>query len=148
MNLRKQSGFWLSFLLVFLGGLVILVLRQDTLREEAFTVLMFVGLASSLNILMGYTGYVNFGHIVFFGLGGYFGFYLLSALELAGLPGGPGRRGPVGGNRLYHRRRGPAPQGGLFRPGHHRGQRGGPGLCQQFRTLRRFHRVVRQLFRL
>lgn len=92
MNLRKQSGFWLSFLLVFLGGLVILVLRQDTLREEAFTVLMFVGLASSLNILMGYTGYVNFGHIVFFGLGGYFGFYLLSELGwpvyLAALGGG------------------------------------------------------------
>ena len=92
MNLRKHSGFWLSFLLVFLGGLVILVLRQDTLREEAFTVLMFIGLASSLNILMGYTGYVNFGHIVFFGLGGYFGFYLLSAwnwpVYLAALAGG------------------------------------------------------------
>ena len=82
------------------AGLVILVLRQDTLRETAFTVLMFIGLASSLNILMGYTGYVNFGHIVFFGLGGYFGFYLLSDLGLAGLPGGPGRRGPVGGDRL------------------------------------------------
>ena len=39
---------------------------------------MFIGLASSLNIILGYTGYVNFGHIVFFGLGGYFGFYLLS----------------------------------------------------------------------
>ena len=92
MNLRKQSGFWLSFLIVFLGGLVILALRQDTLRETAFTVLMFVGLASSLNILMGYTGYVNFGHIVFFGLGGYFGFYLLSEwnwpVYLAALGGG------------------------------------------------------------
>ena len=57
---------------------MVLLLGQDTLRETAFTVLMFIGLASSLNILMGYTGYVNFGHIVFFGLGGYFGFYLLS----------------------------------------------------------------------
>jgi len=37
-----------------------------------------VALASSLNILLGYTGYVSFGHIVFFGLGGYTGFYLLS----------------------------------------------------------------------
>jgi len=41
---------------------------------------------------MGYTGYVNFGHIVFFGLGGYFGFYLLSELGwplyLAALSGG------------------------------------------------------------
>lgn len=92
MNLFRQSGFWPSFLLIFLGGLAVLALRQDTLRETAFTVLMFIGLASSLNIIMGYTGYVNFGHIVFFGLGGYFGFYLLSELGwplyLAALSGG------------------------------------------------------------
>ncbi|MGD0827004.1 MAG: branched-chain amino acid ABC transporter permease [Desulfobaccales bacterium] len=92
MNPFRQSGLWPSFLLVFLGGLAVLALRQDTLRETAFTVLMFIGLASSLNILMGYTGYVNFGHIVFFGLGGYFGFYLLSELGwplyLAALSGG------------------------------------------------------------
>jgi branched-chain amino acid transport system permease protein len=41
---------------------------------------MFIALASSLNIIMGFAGYVNFGHIVFFGLGGYFGFFLLSEL--------------------------------------------------------------------
>ncbi len=34
-------------------------------------------LASSLNILLGYTGYVSFGHIVFYGLGGYVGMYLI-----------------------------------------------------------------------
>ena len=78
MNTWRQPGFWVSFLLIFLAGVAVLVLRQDTLRETAFTVLMFIALASSLNILMGYTGYVNFGHIVFFGLGGYFGFYLIS----------------------------------------------------------------------
>lgn len=92
MNTWRQPGFWVSFLLIFLGGLVILALRQDTLRETAFTVLMFIALASCLNILMGYTGYVNFGHIVFFGLGGYFGFYLVSAMGwpvyLAALGGG------------------------------------------------------------
>jgi branched-chain amino acid transport system permease protein len=38
-----------------------------------------VAFASSLNIMLGYTGYVSFGHIVFFGLGGYVGFYLLAA---------------------------------------------------------------------
>jgi len=51
-------------------------------REVAFTILLSVGLASSLNILLGYTGYVNFGHIVFFGLGGYVGFYLISVYHL------------------------------------------------------------------
>ena len=47
-------------------------------RETAFTILKAIALASSLNILLGYTGYVSFGHIVFFGFGGYVGFYLLS----------------------------------------------------------------------
>jgi branched-chain amino acid transport system permease protein len=80
MNFWRQPGFWLNVLLVTVGGAIVLILRQDTLRETAFTVLMFVALASSLNIIMGFTGYVNFGHIVFFGLGGYFGFFLLSEL--------------------------------------------------------------------
>jgi branched-chain amino acid transport system permease protein len=48
-------------------------------RENAFTILKAVALASSLNILLGYTGYVSFGHIVFYGFGGYVGIYLLSA---------------------------------------------------------------------
>src|SRR5512142_476677 len=92
MQFLRQQGFWLSVLIVVAAGAVVLLLRQDTLRETAFTVLMFIGLASSLNILMGYTGYVNFGHIVFFGLGGYFGFFLVSEMGwpvyLAALGGG------------------------------------------------------------
>lgn len=80
MNFWRDPGFWLNVLLVTIGGAVVLIMHQDTLRETAFTVLMFIALATSLNIIMGYTGYVNFGHIVFFGLGGYFGFYLLSEL--------------------------------------------------------------------
>lgn len=51
-------------------------------REVAFTILKAIALASSLNILLGYTGYVSFGHIVFFGLGGYVGFYLMSVHNL------------------------------------------------------------------
>jgi branched-chain amino acid transport system permease protein len=81
MGFWRQPGFWLNFLFVALGGLIVLLMGQDTLRETTFTVLMFVALASSLNILMGFTGYVNFGHIVFFGLGGYFGFFLISELD-------------------------------------------------------------------
>jgi branched-chain amino acid transport system permease protein len=37
-----------------------------------------IALASSLNIILGYTGYVSFGHIVYFGIGGYTGFNLIS----------------------------------------------------------------------
>ncbi|HEY6957455.1 MAG TPA: branched-chain amino acid ABC transporter permease [Candidatus Limnocylindria bacterium] len=53
------------------------LLGQATLREELFLIFMLITLASSINIIMGYTGYVSFGHIVFFGLGGYFAFYLM-----------------------------------------------------------------------
>jgi branched-chain amino acid transport system permease protein len=70
----------------------VLLRGQDTARESAFTLMMFVALASSLNILLGYTGYVSFGHIVFFGLGGYTGFYFLCvhgwSLYTAALIGG------------------------------------------------------------
>lgn len=47
-----------------------------TLREDLILVAIAVILASNLNLMIGYTGYVNFGHIVFYGLGGYVGLYL------------------------------------------------------------------------
>lgn len=47
-------------------------------RESIFTILKAIALASSLNILLGYTGYVSFGHIVFYGFGGYVGIYMLT----------------------------------------------------------------------
>jgi branched-chain amino acid transport system permease protein len=88
----KNPGLWLSLLIVLVWGLVVLVIHHDLMRETAFILLMAVALASSLNILLGYTGYVSFGHIVFFGLGGYTGFYLISeqgwSLYTAALGGG------------------------------------------------------------
>jgi branched-chain amino acid transport system permease protein len=78
MKAWRQPAIWINLALVFALGAVTLLLRRDTLRETMFTLLMYAGLASSLNILMGYTGYVSFGHIVFFGLGGYTGFYFIS----------------------------------------------------------------------
>jgi len=81
MKACQTPGFWLPLVIVSVWGGVVLLIHQDTMRETAFILLMAVGLASSLNILLGYTGYVSFGHIVFFGLGGYTGFYLLSAQD-------------------------------------------------------------------
>lgn len=46
------------------------------LRENLFLAAVAIVLASNLNLMIGYTGYVNFGNIVFFGLGGYFGVWL------------------------------------------------------------------------
>ena len=53
---------------------------------------MYVTLASSWNILSGYTGYVSFGHAAFFGLGAYVASLLITRLGahwlLASLSGG------------------------------------------------------------
>lgn len=78
-NLPKHAGLLVSlFVVAGLSGWP-LVSGQAADREVVFTILRAVALTSSLNILLGYTGYVSFGHIVFFGLGGYVGFYFLTA---------------------------------------------------------------------
>jgi branched-chain amino acid transport system permease protein len=75
----RNPGLWLALVLtVAIGVWPALAANKAYSREVAFTILKAVALASSLNILLGYTGYVSFGHIVFFGLGGYVGFYLMS----------------------------------------------------------------------
>ncbi len=75
-NLRNP-GLWLTLLIVLGPGLLPVITQKASTREEIFTVLLSMVLASSLNILLGFTGYVSFGHIVFFGLGGYVGLYLI-----------------------------------------------------------------------
>ncbi|MBE2237237.1 MAG: branched-chain amino acid ABC transporter permease [Caldilineaceae bacterium] len=80
MSAWRQPGLWLPLLLVAAAAIWPAFGNNASLRETIFTMLMSVALASSLNILLGYTGYVNFGSIVFFGLGGYLGFYTVSAL--------------------------------------------------------------------
>jgi branched-chain amino acid transport system permease protein len=75
----RNPGLWLVLVLTAAIGIwPALAANKAYSREVAFTVLKAVTLASSLNMLLGYTGYVSFGHIVFFGLGGYVGFYLMS----------------------------------------------------------------------
>jgi branched-chain amino acid transport system permease protein len=92
MNKWLQPGLWITVLLILLAGLWPAVSDQPAAREVVFTILLSMVLASSLNILLGYTGYVSFGHVVFFGLGGYVGLYLMSAqghsLWLAMIAGG------------------------------------------------------------
>jgi len=78
MRYMRDLSLWLTLVIVIIAGLWPLVTRSATGREDMFLILLFVTLASSLNIILGYTGYVNFGHIVFFGLGGYVGFFLIS----------------------------------------------------------------------
>lgn len=77
-TLRDHLGLVVALLFVAALALWPILTGKPADREVAFTILRAVALASSLNILLGYTGYVSFGHVVFFGLGGYVGFYLLS----------------------------------------------------------------------
>jgi len=66
--------------LLALIGMVLwpIITGNISTREIVFTILKAIALASSLNILLGYTGYVSFGHIVFYGFGGYVGLYFLN----------------------------------------------------------------------
>ncbi len=73
---RGYTLFWLvPFLLVI--SLYPVVTKSVIARETVFIILMYVSLAASLNIIMGYAGYVSFGHIVYYGIGGYVAFYLM-----------------------------------------------------------------------
>ncbi len=91
-NWKQYIGIIVPLLVV--AGLMLYptITGKAAARETSFTILKAIALASSLNILLGYTGYVSFGHIVFFGFGGYVGFYLLSvqgvSLWIAILVGG------------------------------------------------------------
>ena len=75
MILRRPT-FWI--ILIIAAGFVYAPLRGDnvSLREDLILIAIAIILASNLNLMIGYTGYVNFGHIVFYGLGGYLGLYL------------------------------------------------------------------------
>lgn len=87
-----HPGFWVTFVIVLALGLSPIVTQSASIREVMFTILLAIGMAVSLNIILGYTGYVSFGHVVFFGLGGYLGMYLIDSwnapLPLAVLGGG------------------------------------------------------------
>ncbi len=75
----RRPFFWM--ILVIAALFIYLPRHGDNivLREDLILVAVAIILASNLNLMIGYTGYVNFGHIVFYGLGGYVGFYLTSA---------------------------------------------------------------------
>ncbi|MFB3916636.1 MAG: branched-chain amino acid ABC transporter permease [Terriglobales bacterium] len=76
MIVFRRPLFWA--ILVVAGIFVFLPLQGDNvlLRENLILIAVSIILASNLNLVIGYTGYVNFGNIIFFGLGGYVGLYL------------------------------------------------------------------------
>jgi branched-chain amino acid transport system permease protein len=72
--------FWV-IVLVTAAFVVVPTWTDDVqMREELVLAAIYIVLASNLNLMIGYAGYVNFGNIVFFGLGGYICIYLVNTL--------------------------------------------------------------------
>jgi branched-chain amino acid transport system permease protein len=69
--MRKNSIISLGFLSITLIGLIALplVIKNDSTINLVILLLLYVTLASSWNILGGYTGQTNLGHAAFFGIG-------------------------------------------------------------------------------
>jgi branched-chain amino acid transport system permease protein len=87
-----NSGLWIALAIILVLGIWPIPSQNAAVRETSFTILLAIVMATSLNIIMGYTGYVSFGHVVFYGLGGYMGMYLIASwnvpLLVAALAGG------------------------------------------------------------
>jgi len=82
----RRPFFWIIALVIAVFAAAPLVGDNVQLRESLLLAAVYMTLASNLNMMMGYAGYVNFGNIVFFGLGGYICVYLLSAAAWPLLP--------------------------------------------------------------
>ena len=76
----RRPFFWIILAIAALFLYLPLRSNDVSLREDLILIAIAIILASNLNLLIGYTGYVNFGHIVFYGLGGYIGLYLATVL--------------------------------------------------------------------
>ena len=76
-----RGGYWRVALLV-VGVLALFALPfagiNDSVVLTFSTIFMWMILSSSWNLISGFTGYVDFGHGVFFGLGGYLAAMLIA----------------------------------------------------------------------
>ena len=80
MILLRRPFFWIVAAVIAAFVIAPSIGNNVQLREDLLLAAVYIVLASNLNLMLGYTGYVNFGSIVFFGLGGYFCVYFMSAL--------------------------------------------------------------------
>ncbi len=69
---------WLIAIAALLFAFVPYIRDDVQMRESLLLAAVYIILASNLNLMIGYAGYVNFGNIVFFGLGGYACVYLVT----------------------------------------------------------------------
>lgn len=69
---------WIITTVALLFALLPYATNDVQLRESLILAAVYIVLASNLNLMIGYAGYVNFGNIIFFGLGGYFCLFLVN----------------------------------------------------------------------
>lgn len=77
---------WIIVLIALVCGFYPYFANDVGVRESLLLVGIYVILASNLNLMIGFAGYVNFGSIVFFGLGGYICLYLVTAWHVNVIP--------------------------------------------------------------
>ena len=75
----RRPFFWIISAVVVIFAVWPLLGDNVELRESLIIAALYITLASNLNLMLGYAGYINFGSIVFFGLGGYICVWLVQA---------------------------------------------------------------------
>ncbi len=75
----RRPFFWIIALVIAAFAGLPAFGNNVELRESLALACVYIVLASNLNMMLGYAGYINFGSIVFFGLGGYICVWLVDA---------------------------------------------------------------------
>jgi branched-chain amino acid transport system permease protein len=75
----RRPFFWIISAVIAIFAFLPVVGNNVELRESLILAALYITLASNLNLMLGYAGYINFGSIVFFGLGGYICVWLVNA---------------------------------------------------------------------
>ncbi len=69
---RSMKKFWVPFIFVSVAvSLFPLVTPSEYSLRVATIVLLWIGMAGCWNLMSGYTGYIDFGPVVYYGLGSY-----------------------------------------------------------------------------
>lgn len=72
MHDRSMKKFWVTFISASVAvSLFPLVVTSEYSLRIATIVLLWIGMAGCWNLMSGYTGYIDFGPVVYFGLGSY-----------------------------------------------------------------------------
>jgi branched-chain amino acid transport system permease protein len=68
----RKTTFWICFICSLVAiGLIPVFTESEYLLRMASLVILWIGMAGCWNIMSGYTGYIDFGPVVYFGIGSY-----------------------------------------------------------------------------